>query len=102
MSFTAEPSASVACSLTGPGAVTLVATAGCASSAGFDLAGQPDGEYHLSLTATDAAGNSGPAATADFVLDTTPPSVPVLSAIPRSPSSAQRPSWSFTAESGAS
>ncbi|MFN6979157.1 MAG: Ig-like domain-containing protein, partial [Gemmobacter sp.] len=41
----------------------------------------PDGPSSVSATATDAAGNSGPAATRAITVDTTPPAAPVIDAV---------------------
>ncbi|HEX3907059.1 MAG TPA: Ig-like domain-containing protein [Mycobacteriales bacterium] len=59
--------------------VPSVPVTSCGASTGLNLAGQPDGSYILSVTATDAAVNVSSPGTATYVLDTTPPVTPVLS-----------------------
>ena len=75
-----------------------------ASSAGrsplYDLAGEPDGSYTLSVRATDAAGNTGPTAGSSFEFDTTAPSAPDITAGPGSSGSDATPSWRFRGEPG--
>jgi hypothetical protein len=72
----------------------------CGGSVTLDLSGSPDGVYTLSVTATDAAGNTSAAGSASYILDTTPPPAPVVSA-PASPSNLRTPAFSVTdAESG--
>lgn len=99
-SFTAEAGAVTECELSS-GATVLSAYAACASPMSYSLVGQPDGPYTFSVRATDGAGNVGAPASDTYTLDTTPPGVPTITSSPASPSSLQAPSWSFTAEFGA-
>jgi hypothetical protein len=55
------------------GATVLFAYASCTSPKSYDLVAQLDGTYTFSVTATDAAGNVGTAATSNYTLLTTPP-----------------------------
>src|SRR5207244_10098667 len=80
-SFTAEAGAAFTCSLT-TGGVTVFPAASCTSPKSFDLTGQPDGTYTFTVTATDAAGNTSPARTGTYLLDTTPPDHPAIPASP--------------------
>ncbi len=99
-SFTAEAGATTSCRVT-RGATVLAPLAACVSPHAVDLTGQPDGAYTLSVRATDPAGNVGPAGTTVYVLDTTPPAVPVMTLTAGSPSSDRAPSYAFNYEAGA-
>src|SRR5207244_3394323 len=99
-SFTAEAGAAFTCSLT-RGGVPVSPAATCTSPKSFDLTGQPDGTYTFTVTATDAAGNTSPAATSTYVLDTTAPVAPTITAAPVTPGNGRSPAWSFTGEAGA-
>src|SRR5438128_36826 len=83
------------------GGVTVFGPATCTSPTSYDLTGQPDGTYTFTVTATDAAGNTSPAATGTYLLDTTPPVAPAITASPATPGNSRSPAWSFTAEAGA-
>jgi large repetitive protein len=73
-----EPAVTFACSVTGPTSVPASAVS-CGATTTVDLSGAGrDGSYTLSVTATDAAGNTSVAGTATYVLDTTAPPVPVV------------------------
>ncbi len=98
--FTTEPGATTECELV-RGPTVVQAFASCSSPATFDLAAGPDGDYSFSVRATDDADNTGPAATATYTLDTTPPAVPTITSAPASPGSSRSVTWSFSAEAGA-
>jgi hypothetical protein len=75
-----------------------VATVPCGTDGTVDLTGLGDGEYEISLWATDAAGNVGPASVPyTYLLDTVPPATPVLTS-PASPSPVEDPVWRWTAD----
>lgn len=65
-----------------------------------DLSGRVDGRYRFEVRLTDAAGNVGAAAGADYTYDTTPPAA-VLVGAPASPGSSRTPWWSLGTEPGA-
>jgi hypothetical protein len=98
--FTAESGATTQCRLTKDGAVPGAFSA-CTSPYVADLTGKPDGTYDFEVEAIDAAGNSGPASTNGYVLDTTAPTAPTLVSSPGSPSKLRTPAWGFTTEPGA-
>ena len=60
------------------------ATATPAPADAFPVEGLPDGSYTLSATATDVAGNVGPAGTQTLGLDATPPEAPAITSGARS------------------
>src|SRR5439155_15308185 len=49
----------------------------------------------------DTAGNTGPAASYTWTIDTTAPAAPSITANPSDPSNSTAPSFSFTGEAGA-
>ena len=83
------------CSVSGvtpvpPSAIT------CGATTTVDLSGVGrDGSYTLSVTATDAAGNTSTAGTATYTLDTTPPPNPTVVA-PPSPSNDITPTFTIS------
>lgn len=90
-----DPGAADACRLDG------APFAPCTSPRLFP--GLADGPHTFMARATDAAGNTGPAATTDFsvgVVDTTPPTVTITDA-PADPSNVQSPTFQFTADEAA-
>ncbi|HEV2999390.1 MAG TPA: Ig-like domain repeat protein [Solirubrobacteraceae bacterium] len=99
-SFAAEPGAAVECRLQ-RGGVDVRPWAPCTSPRTFGLAGEPDGDYTFSVRATDAAGNTGPAASDDHRVDRVPPAPPAIASAPGPLGQTRAPSWSFTAEAGA-
>jgi predicted phage tail protein/sugar lactone lactonase YvrE len=99
-SFSAEAGAVTECELSS-GGVVVSAYAPCTSPTSFDLSGQPDGPYTFSVRATDGSGNTGAPASDTYTLDTTAPGAPAITSGPASPSNLRAPSWSFTAEFGA-
>ncbi|HEX2084159.1 MAG TPA: Ig-like domain-containing protein [Solirubrobacteraceae bacterium] len=99
-SFTAEPGASVECRLT-RGVVEVRPWGACTSPRSFGLAGEPDGDYAFAVRATDTAGNTGPAAIDAHRVDRVPPAPPAVGDGPGPLGRGRAPSWSFTAEDGA-
>src|SRR5205823_5109384 len=97
--FTTEPGATTECRL-GTGATTVFDYAPCNGSVTYDLTGQPDGDYQVSVRATDVAGNTGAPAASTYSLDTTGPDVTITST-PSSPGALPMSTWSFTTEAGA-
>ena len=71
----------------------------CGPGGSVDLTAYQDGEFEITIVATDAAGNVGPPTTIDYVLDTTPPTAATLTP-PASPSPVEKPVWIFTIEDG--
>ena len=94
--FTAEPGATVECSID-QGAPAY----GSCASASSHSPGAPlsDGSYTFRVRATDAAGNQA-TATRAFATDTVPPSLSIDTG-PSSPTNDSTPSFGFTAEPGA-
>src|SRR5439155_10172316 len=83
------------------GATVVSDWATCTSPQGYDLTGQPDGTYTFAVRATDPAGNTGPASTSDYLLDTTAPAAPTITAGPTTPDNSLAPSSDFTGDGGA-
>jgi hypothetical protein len=96
-SLALEAGATGSCSLAGPGG-SYKATA-CTTSYTADLTGAPEGEYKLTVTAKDAAGNTASTTSSPYVLDI-PIAAPTVTA-PASPARATTVDWSFTTEKGA-
>jgi hypothetical protein len=93
-----EAGVSFACSVSGPTSVPASAVS-CGPTTTVDLSGAGrDGSYTLSVTATDAAGNTSVAGSATYVLDTTAPPVPTvtLSAPASSPGNLTHPQFTVT------
>src|SRR5205814_1980733 len=63
--------------------------------------GVADGSHTFQVKATDAAGNTGTAASYTWTIDTVAPSASI-SASPTNPSNSSAPSFSFSSEVGAS
>ncbi len=93
--FTAEPGATVQCSID----QGTPAYGSCTSASSHTAAALADGSYDFRVRATDAAGNQT-VATRSFSVDTTPPAVGVISG-PAGPTNDTTPSFGFTAEPGA-
>jgi hypothetical protein len=75
-----------------------VATLPCGTDGTVDLSAFGDGEFQISLWATDAAGNVGPvSAPYTYLLDTVAPAAPVLTS-PASPSPVTDPVWRWTTQ----
>ncbi|HET6909077.1 MAG TPA: Ig-like domain-containing protein, partial [Mycobacteriales bacterium] len=64
-----------------------------------DLTGQADGDFEITVFATDVAGNTSPGTTVVYTLDTVAPAAPTLTA-PASPSPLTNPVWRWTSEPG--
>src|SRR5207244_3643490 len=96
-SFTSKAGATFTCSIM-RGGVTVFRPATCTSPTSYDLTSLPDALPTFTVTATDAAGNTSPAATSTYVLDTTAPVAPTITAAPVTPGNGRSPSWSFTGE----
>ncbi len=92
-----ETGVTFTCTLTGPGS-SNVFTGTCPLGNSFDLSGFGDGSYTLSVTATDAAGNTGPAGSDTYVLDTTAPPVPTIALLAPvlSPGNSTSPQFTVT------
>jgi hypothetical protein len=65
----------------------------------LDLTGLGDGTYSLLVRLTDAAGNLGPTAQSDYVLDTSAPAAVGVIA-PLSPGNDTTPTWTLTSAAG--
>ncbi|HEY1732825.1 MAG TPA: Ig-like domain-containing protein, partial [Acidimicrobiales bacterium] len=79
------------CTVTGPSSVT---TSECGPESAIDLIGAADGTYQLSVVAIDGLDQHSAAGTATYVLDTTAPPTPVVTA-PLSPSNQTRPAFTI-------
>src|SRR5206468_5136421 len=97
--FTTDAGTTTTCSVTRVGIIVADPTP-CSGSASYDLTGQPDGTYTLTVIATDAAGNDSVAASGDYELDTTPPAAPVIVTAPATPSNSLSVEWEFTTDAG--
>ncbi len=95
-SVVAEVGARLECRLTTP-VGSVPDWTPCTSPATTPVLG--DGTYTFEARATDAAGGTGPAGRASYLLDTTPPLAPVLTA-PSSPSRDRAPSFSYVLADG--
>ena len=95
-----EPGGVLTCTLTGPSGSTVSVPAACGTTVAIDLTGQPNGSYVLSVTVTDAAGNTSTATTATYVYDTKPPAAPGVT-LPATTSNDLTPTLIVTTEPGA-
>ena len=93
-SFTAELGASTDCRVM-RGATVVSNWAPCASPATFDISAQADGLFTFDVRATDAAGNTGPAASSSYAMDRSVPIPPTITSSPVTPATNRTPSWSF-------
>ena len=75
-------------------------SAACSSPRAHDLSSEPDGTYTFAVRASDAAGNTGAAASSDYALDRTGASVQIDSG-PGATDNNRAPEWAFSAEAGA-
>src|SRR5207245_1146636 len=91
-SFSSEAGASFQCALDG------AAFASCSSPKTYS--GLADGSHTFQVKATDAAGNTGTAASYTWTVDTTAPTASIT-ASPSNPSNNASPSFSFSSEAGA-
>ncbi|MDQ1747793.1 MAG: large repetitive protein, partial [Frankiaceae bacterium] len=93
-----EPGATISCTVSRN--LLPVAGLGCSQDGTVDLTGLADGEFEITVFATDQAGNVSPGTTVTYVLDTVVPDPPVVTA-PASPSPVVNPVWLWTGEDGA-
>ena len=100
-SFSGEAGASFECRLV-RGATVVSDWAACSDLKAFDLSSDPDGAYSFGVRATDAAGNTGPAAASSYQFDSAAPAAPSIDSAPASPGNDTAPGWSFSGETGAS
>ncbi|CAN0543662.1 unnamed protein product, partial [Laminaria digitata] len=100
---TDEPGATVTVEIkdaNGATVQTLTPTVGAGGSWSVDAAQLPDGDYTLEATAIDAAGNSSPVATSGFTVDTSAPSVAILTPASGTSTNDDTPTVSGTAQVG--
>jgi uncharacterized protein YfaP (DUF2135 family) len=93
-SFTGESGATFQCTLDG------AAFAVCTSPKAYS--GLADGGHTFQVRQTDAAGNTGPAASRTWTVDATSPVAPTITAGPSGTTNQTSASFSFTGEAGAS
>ena len=98
-SFTGEAGATMSCRLM-KGATTVSNWANCTSPRSYNISAQTDGTFTFEVRATDAAGNTGTAATSTYVLDRAAPAAPTITSGPSGDTNLASPSWGFTAEAG--
>jgi predicted phage tail protein len=73
----------------------------CVSPYSADLAGRADGAYELAVRAVNGVGTRSTATRGAYTLDTHAPAAPSIVAKPGAIGANPTPSWSFTAEDGA-
>jgi predicted phage tail protein len=73
----------------------------CTAPRAYDLTQSPDGSYTFDLDAVDAAGNESGDVRYAYLLDTTPPAAPTITARPDARTADGTPTWKFTGEEGA-
>jgi PKD repeat protein len=93
-----EAGAIYTCTLTGPDG-TSTAVACSAGTLTLSLPGD-DGTYTLTVTVTDAGGNTSAATTRTYLLDTTPPAAPGVAG-PAGPSNVRTPGFALSGEASA-
>lgn len=98
VTWTAPGSATCALLLDGTALVTQACSGG---SHTFSLDGLADGSYTVAVVVADDAGNPSAPGEATYVLDTTPPAVPVVTVTPGATGNSRLPTWGFTSEQGA-
>ncbi|HET7310770.1 MAG TPA: Ig-like domain-containing protein [Mycobacteriales bacterium] len=92
-----EAGVTYSCTIVGPGTTASVTT--CGTTTTLDLSTAADGDYAVTVTAADAAGNRS-SSTFTVVLDTVAPPAPTVTT-PRSPGQSTTPSFTVTdAEAG--
>src|SRR5207248_328032 len=96
-SFTAEPAALTTCALSRD-SVTVATSTTSTARTDYHLAGAADGTYALTVDATDAPGNTGPATEATYELDTTGPGPATVTAAPPAAGQVSTVFWSFTTD----
>jgi hypothetical protein len=97
LTITAEPGATLSCTVARY--FQNVSLGPCPTDGTLDISGYQDGEFEITVLATDGAGNVSVETTVRYVLDTTPPAAPILTE-PASPSPIEKPVWLFKAEDG--
>ncbi|MEI6448231.1 MAG: hypothetical protein WCO96_10200, partial [Actinomycetes bacterium] len=93
VSFTSEPGATFTCSVDGG------SYEACTSPKA--LTGLSDGAHSIAVKATDAAGNEGAAASASWVVDTTPPAAPTVTGVPTGAATSKAVTLAFSSSPGA-
>jgi hypothetical protein len=94
-SFSGEVGARFECRIDRSG-TAVRGWAACSTPETFDLSGEPNGIYDLSVRVIDPAGNVSDPATASYELDRTPPPTPTFTSEPPSRSSGRAPQWGFS------
>jgi Tol biopolymer transport system component len=97
--FSGEPGSTFECQVS-RGTTTLVGFTTCTTPFSHDLSGQPDGTYTFEIRATDPLGNTGPAASFDYILDRAPPAASTIESGPGSTGNDETPTWGFSGEAG--
>jgi large repetitive protein len=95
--FTGELGASYECALILTDGTERI-DAPCVSPTSFSLNEDPDGNYTFKVRQTDLAGNTGPYATDDFILDRVAPDPPVITSRPPNFTNDATPRWTFTGD----
>ena len=93
ITYSGEVGATYVCSLDGEPFTT------CPSSP-VALSGLADGPHNYRVRQTDTAGNSGPAGTVNWTVDTIAPAAPVIGGTPSAPSTATTQAFTITKERG--
>jgi hypothetical protein len=93
-SFTGEAGATFQCALDG------AAFGACTSPKAYS--GLADGSHTFQVRQTDTAGNTGPAASRNWTIDTAAPAAPTITSGPSGLTNQASASFSFTGEAGAS
>ncbi|MDT7544930.1 MAG: large repetitive protein, partial [Actinomycetota bacterium] len=97
--FTTDADTTTTCRVT-RSSVVVVDTTPCRASFTAPLTGMPDGDYVVTVTATDPAGNVATGTSGAYTFDTTKPTAPVVTGLP-GPSQTRNPAFSWTGEVGA-
>src|SRR5439155_6274168 len=99
-SFSGDAGTTFQCRLSRGGA-TVADWSACTSPRAYDLSAEADGAYTFSVRAVDGAGNDSAAATSSYELDRAAPGAPSIASGPASPGTDAAPTWSYSAEAGA-
>src|SRR5206468_1694694 len=91
-SFTGEAGGTFQCQLDGGGFTA------CTTPKSYT--GLADGSHTFQVRQTDAAGNTGPAASYTWTIDTSAPAAPSITANPANPTNSTSASFSFSGEAG--
>jgi hypothetical protein len=97
--FTTDGDTTTTCRLS-RGSVVVVDTTVCRGAFTAPLGGMPDGDYILTVVATDPAGNTATGTSGAYTFDTTKPDAPVVTGLP-GPSQTRNPAFTWTGEIGA-